>query len=70
MKHCIEGSYKNKKTLIVIAVDFQKAFDCIDRGKLVETMMRYKINSQIIKIIADIYTGDNTELFNNNEKQR
>ena len=67
LKYCIEKSFKRKKPLYVIAIDFQKAFDSIDRGKLIECMMKYKIDKQVIDIISDIYTKDNTKLYINNE---
>ena len=68
LKECTEGSYRGKKPLFVIAVDFQKAFDSIARGKLIEVLMKYRINNKIIDLIADIYTGDKTELYLNNRK--
>ena len=69
LRYCIENSFKNKKELYVIAIDFKKAFDSVDRGKLIETMMKYKIDSKIVDIIASIYTGDSTDLYMNNEMQ-
>ena len=56
LKDCIESSYKRKKKKIVKAVDFQKAFDSLARGKLIEVLMKYKIDNKIIDLIADIYT--------------
>ena len=69
LKYCIESSFKNKKELYVISIDFKKAFDSVDRGRLVMTMMQYKIDSKIVDIIASIYTGDSTELYMNNEME-
>ena len=69
LKYCIESSFKKKQTLYVVAIDFQKAFDSIDRGKLMKTMMKYEIDSNVIEIIASIYSHDYTEIFINNKKQ-
>ena len=40
LKECNERSYKDKKTLFVIAVNFLKAFDSINRAILFETIMK------------------------------
>ena len=62
LRYCIESSYNMKKPLIVISIDFTKAFDSIKREKLIETLMEYKINPQIIAIIANMYEGDKTKM--------
>ena len=54
LKYSIEESFKSRKTLFVLSVDFQKAFDSIDRGKLIDTLMKFKIDPKVIDIIADI----------------
>jgi len=46
--------------LIVIALDFKKAFDSIDRRRLIEIMIEYKINSYIIDLVAKIYSNETT----------
>lgn len=60
LKHCIESSYRRKKPLFVISIDYRKAFDSVKRGKIIEVMMRYNIHPMIIDIIANIYKGDRT----------
>ena len=49
-----------KEQLIVIAIDFKKAFDSIDRRKLIEIMIEYRINPYIINLIANIYSNETT----------
>ena len=46
--------------LIVIALDYSKAYDSIGRRGLVETMMRYKLNPFIIDVIVKLYENDET----------
>ena len=46
--------------MVVMALDFRKAFDIVDRKGLVETMVRFKINPLIINLIAKLYSGDET----------
>ena len=69
LKHCIEESYKSKQLLIIISVDFQKAFDSVNRRKMITTLMNYSIHPKIISAIANIYTEDKTNLLLNGERQ-
>ena len=69
LKHCVERTYLLKRSLIVVSVDFQKAFDSILRSRLVLTMIEAKIDSRIINIIAQIYSGDKTSIYVNEEKK-
>ena len=65
LNHCIEKSFKNKSKLYVIAIDFYKAFDSIDRAKMISILKNLKINSNIIEIISKIYSEDKTNLILN-----
>ena len=51
---------KLKKELYVISVDLQKAFDSIERGRLIEALMELNIDANIIEVICDIYSHDTT----------
>ena len=44
----------------MITLDFEKAFDSIDRRKLIEALKEYMINPHIINLIAKIYSNDST----------
>ena len=54
------------KQVIWVALDFKKAYDSIDRGKLIETMVKYKINPKIIDIATKLYSEDETVHIINN----
>ena len=69
LKYCIDETFKNKKQLFVISIDFQKAFDSVNRKLMIEKLKEYGIDANIINTIAEIYTGDKTELYLNGEKQ-
>ena len=62
LQHCVEECYRQKKQLIVIAIDFRKAFDSVKRETLIEAMMKYKMHPQLIETVAKIYSGDSTTL--------
>lgn len=44
LSYCIEESFKMKTPLYVIAIDFAKAFDSVNREQLIRALMSYKIN--------------------------
>ena len=66
--YLIEKCVKEKKNLFVTSIDFKKAYDSIDRFKMIEIMQEFKINPKIINLIANIYHNDKTALFLNSEE--
>ena len=62
LQYCVEDSFKRKKPLIVVSVDYSKAFDSIDRAKMIEVLMKYKVHPKMIDSVAAIYTGDKTSI--------
>ena len=66
LKYCLSESNRSKTPLILTAIDFSKAFDSIDRKKLIINMQNYKCDPYLIDVIARLYTGDTTDLYFNN----
>ena len=62
LKYCIDNSFKNRKSLYVMSVDYAKAYDSVKRDSLINTLMDYKIHPNIIQVIAEIYTDDRTNI--------
>ena len=60
LQYIVEKAYKKDEQLIVIALDFKKAFDSINRRKMIEAMKDYMIEPSIINLIAKIYSNDST----------
>ena len=60
LQYLVERAHQKKEKLIVIALDFKKAFDSIDRRKLIEALIEYRINPYVIDLIAKIYSNDKT----------
>ena len=64
-------AFINKNKLFLIAIDFKKAFDSIDRSKLIKTLIKYKIHPNIIDTIAKVYSGDHTFIdFEDNSREK
>ena len=51
LQYCIEKSYIKKKELHVLSIDFQKAFDSIDRLQMIKVLHEFKINPKIVEIV-------------------
>ena len=51
-----------KERLFVIAIDFKKAFDSVNRIKLIDTMKKMKINAAVVDLVARLYSEDRMEL--------
>ena len=62
LQYLVERAHQKKEKLIVIALDFKKAFDSIDRRKLIEALIEYRINPYVIDLIAKIYSNDRTKI--------
>ena len=67
LKYCVFKSFYMKQMLVVIAIDFKKAFDSIRRETIIQVMMKYKIHPNLIDFIAKIYTNDKTCMYINSE---
>ena len=62
LDYCIKESFKIKKPLYVIAIDFSKTFDSIKRDTLIQVLKRYRIQPKINNIIAHIYKGQDPSI--------
>ena len=63
LNYCIENSKQRKQELVITAIDFEKAFDSIDRKALIRVLKNYECNPMIIDVIATLYTRDMTEIY-------
>ena len=57
-----ESKKKKHKTLYYAMVDFKKAYDSVDRRKLIEVLAKYEVNTQIIEMIVQMYSKDKTTI--------
>ena len=57
---CKEEAYRRKKQLIVISIDYKKAYDSVNRNEIVKVLNFYKVDKNIIDFIVQIYDEDTT----------
>ena len=67
IQYMIQKSYILRKKLFILSIDFQKAFDSVNRYCLFKTLLELKIHPNIVNVIADIYSDDDTSLYFNNK---
>ena len=68
LQYCIDKTFKDKKKLYMISIDYSKAFDSVNRSKMIEVLEEFRIHPKIIDVIAKIYNKDSTQMFMNNKK--
>lgn len=58
----LKQAEKNKRSLYIAYIDYQKAFDSIPHSWLVETLQIYKINSYVIEFLKHIMQSWRTKI--------
>ena len=62
VRYCIEETYRLGRELVVVSIDFEKAFDSVERVALVRALKYYGCDLRLIEVVMDIYMGDTTEI--------
>ena len=57
---CVEEAFRMKNMLVVVSVDFRKAYDSVKSEMLIRILMDYKVDARIIDIVYRIYRSDKT----------
>ena len=57
-----ESKRKSHKSLFFTFIDFKKAYDSVDRAKLIEVLIKFKVNPKIIDLIVQMYKADKTTI--------
>ena len=57
-----ESRLKEHKNLFYIFIDFKKAYDSVNRGKLIEVLIKYKVNTKIIDMVIQMYENNETTI--------
>ena len=60
--YLVERARRRGEELFVIALDFKKAFDSVNRIKLIETLIEYRVHPNIVDLVARLYSDDRTVL--------
>lgn len=69
LKYCIDNTFKNRKTLYVMSVDYAKAYDSVKRDSLISILMDYKIHPNLIDVVTGLYTDDTTDIAIGGDKE-
>ena len=63
LSYCIEESKKRRQELILMGIDFEKAFDFVDRRVLIRVMKDCKFDPLVIDMVARLYSGDSSSIY-------
>ena len=53
---------RRHKTLYFAMIDFRKAYYSVNRRKLIEVLVKYNVNTKVIKLIVQMYAKDKTTI--------
>ena len=62
LRRLIEGVKERNLKATLIFIDFKKAFDIIDRGKMLKVLRAYGLPKQFVSAIGILYTGTNAKV--------
>ena len=68
MQYLIQNSFINKTKLYIFSIDFSKAYDSVNRYKLFQILLEYRVHPKLVDIIAKIYSNDSTCLYLNSKE--
>ena len=62
-------SYQDKKSLIIISIDFRKAFDSLERKGFIKALKYYQVHDKVIDNMIELCTlyKWETEIWKNNK---
>ena len=63
VEYCIENSNWRRQELVIIAVNFEKSLDPVDRRAIIKAMKKYKSDPLVIEVMAKIYVKDCTDIY-------
>lgn len=62
IRRLIEGIKSKNLESVLVFVDFKKAFDSVDRKKLIKILRAYGIPEKLVQAIAVMYTNTNVKV--------
>ena len=62
-----ESRLKEHKNLFFTFIDFKKAYESVNRDKLIEVLIKYRLSPKIVDLIVQMYEKDETLNLGKNE---
>ena len=62
LQECVRQTFSKKEELVVVAVDFRKAYDSVRREKIIEILQDFKVPVSLLDLVKRIYCGDQTRI--------
>jgi len=62
LQECVHEVYRRKEELVLVAVDFKKAYDSIKREMIIEVLKEYRVDVRVIDVVKRVYCEDKTRI--------
>jgi hypothetical protein len=70
LKHCVQAARARRKKLFSVFVDFQAAYDTVDRGLLFDHLHGLGLPQPLLTLLQNVYEGDVYELIDGDKHAR
>ena len=62
LQECVHETYRRRGQLVLVAVDFRKAYDSIRREEVLELLEEYRVEARVTELFRKVYCEDRTRL--------
>ena len=62
VQECVQEVFKRREEMVMVTINFKKAYDSIKREKIIEVLQEYRIEGRLVELFKRVYTEDGTRL--------
>ena len=62
LQECVQEVCRRREEMVVVAVDFKKAYDSIKRETILEVLKEYRVEGRVVEVFKKVYSEDKTRI--------
>ena len=62
LQECVHEVFRRREEMVIVAIDFRKAYDSVKRERVLEILQEYRIEWRVIELFKRVYSEDGTRL--------
>ena len=62
LQECVHEVFRRREEMVIVAIDFRKAYDSVKRERVLEILQEYRIEGRVIELFKRVYSEDGTRL--------